>query len=97
MPQDYSEDWEAIVDKEFHERYKHTWANLVPLSRPLNSEKGNKTWDEIRDYLSEETIYKTTKRLTQLYPDWNADAILSRAEVLGEWAVARWPRDIVSG
>jgi hypothetical protein len=92
MPQDFSEEWSELVDEKMHDRYVHTWANLVPLSRPLNSEKGNKTWPEIREYLKAETIYKTTKRLAAQYPEWNLDAILDRAGVLGEWAVIRWPK-----
>ncbi|MEX2238867.1 MAG: DUF262 domain-containing HNH endonuclease family protein [Dehalococcoidia bacterium] len=92
LPQDYGLHIAELMSKKTHENIVHTWANLVPLSGPLNSSKGDRPWSEIRDDLRTETVFATTKRLAERQETWNADEIGKRAESLCRWALTRWPR-----
>ena len=92
MPQSRSGEWLNVVSEEEHEQYLHTWANLVPLSNKANSEKGSKSWVEVKQKLQHETVFATTKSLIASHDEWGIDEIASRAEVLANWAVKRWPK-----
>ncbi len=92
MPQSRIDEWLNVVSVEDHERYLHTWANLVPLSTKANSEKGAKSWVEVKQRLQNETVFSTTKALISSNDEWGIDEIEKRAESLGEWAVKRWPK-----
>lgn len=93
MPQTLTAEWSTEVSESDHEKLKHVWANLVPLSGPTNSEKGQKSWLAVRAFFQTETIFKSTKRLAQVTEHWNADSIKARGEELAAWALARWPKD----
>lgn len=92
MPQELSDEWRQIISTEAHDRLEHTWANLVPMSRPFNAQKGQKSWSEVRSLLRTETIYKTPRRLAEEVEIWNEQAISDRADQLADWAVKRWPK-----
>jgi len=92
MPQTLTPEWLNVISKEDHEKLVDTWANLVPLSGPLNSEKAQKLWGDVRKLFLTETFYKTTKRLADKNETWNKASIESRATELISWATERWPR-----
>ena len=92
MPKELTDEWKAIVDSKEHEKYKDTWGNLVPLSGPANSQKGQKSWSTVRDFLMKETIFKTTKHLAQENEVWNIENIKKRSEILALWALERWKK-----
>jgi hypothetical protein len=92
MPQDRTKEWADVVSQKDHEDLLHTWANLTPLSNPLNAQKGHRSWEEVRAVLKTETVFKSTKRLAEAYETWDADSIRKRAEELAAWAVQRWPK-----
>ena len=91
MPQTLGAKWEG-VSKSDHDRLKDTWANLIPLSGPRNSSKGNQHWSAVSGRLGRESIWKTPRRLAHDYPTWDVESIEKRAKVLAAWAVGRWPR-----
>ena len=92
MPQSRSGEWLNVVSEEEHQQYLHTWANLVPLSDKANSEKGSKSWFEVKQKLQHETVFSTTKSLIANHDEWGIDEIESRADTLANWAVKRWPK-----
>lgn len=92
MPQSYQGDWKSLLSEERHEELKDLWGNLVPLSSPENSAKGAKNFAQSKAALSDETSFKTTKKLLSQHDEWNEETILARCEELSEWAVARWPK-----
>jgi hypothetical protein len=94
MPQSLTTEWKKVIDSTTHEELVHTWGNLVPLSQPFNSEKGQLTLDEVRERLEMETIFKTPRMLAKANKKWNADTIKERAEVLADWAITRWPKKV---
>jgi hypothetical protein len=93
IPQNLTEEWKQIIDSKEFEKIKDTWGNLVPLSGNANSEKGQKTWKDIRTFLKTETHYKTTKRLAEENDNWDIEAIKRRSHELAVWAVNRWPKN----
>lgn len=92
MPKELTDEWRTVIDPKEHEKYKDTWANLVPLSGPANSQKGQKTWSTVRDFLMKETIFKTTKHLAQENIEWNIKTIKDRSDNLVIWALNRWTK-----
>lgn len=92
MPQKWQGDWKKVLSKSEHEQIVDLWGNLVPLSAPENSAKGASNYKEAREKLSDETSFKTARRLLQTYDDWTKETILERSRLLGEWAVERWPK-----
>jgi hypothetical protein len=92
MPKELTDEWKKGVDPKEHEIYKDTWANLVPLSGPANSQKGQKTWSTVRNFLMKETIFKTTKHLAQENEEWNIEKIKQRSDTLVAWAMERWQK-----
>lgn len=91
-PQKLTDEWKLVIDQKDHEKYKDTWANLVPLSMPANAEKGRKSWETVRAYLKTEIHYKTTKRLAEENDVWDIESIKKRSDSLVIWAMDRWPK-----
>ncbi len=91
MPKELNANWSGKITAERHKQIRDTWANLVPLSGAANSEKGRKSWGEVKKFFETETVFKTTKRMTQ-YEDWTETEIGQRANQLVQWALGRWPK-----
>ena len=79
-------------DMEERQRLLGLLGNLVPLSQSDNSTKGAADWDEARDRLRNETIYRTTREVLERYPTWGPQQIVERTNCLADQAVARWSR-----
>jgi hypothetical protein len=95
IPQTLNDGWKKVIDEKEHKRLKDTWANLVPLSQQANSEKGQSSWKQVREFFRTETVFKTTKRLAEEHTEWNSDALSERADQLIKWALVRWPKPAV--
>lgn len=96
MPQSSKDHGWGGVKKIDAERVVDTWANLVPLTRKANSEKGNRSWDETRAMMIEDpgygSIFKSTNAVFHEYEEWNVEKIGQRADTLVSWAIERWPK-----
>lgn len=90
MPQHPDASWQ--IDKDDHTRLVDTWANLIPLSGPGNSAKGNHGWPAVRDRLRVESAWKTSRRLAESNDTWTIEDVRNRAQRLGMFAVREWPR-----
>jgi hypothetical protein len=91
LPQSPSSEWGAKFTSAEIERWLDTWANLVPLSGKANAEKGNRSWEETKAKLKNETVFSTTKHLLDRHDDWTAASLKARAAELSAWALKRWP------
>ena len=93
-PQSLKGTWrdEFPDEEEERQRLLGLLGNLVPLSQSDNSTKGSANWDEARDRLRNETIYRTTREVLEEYATWGPDQIVQRTKILAEQAVVRWPR-----
>ena len=95
MPQTPTAYWREIVSPpEEYSRLKDTWGNLVPLTLPANSQKGQMGWEDLMDYYLTESYFKTTRRVAAEYGRWDAGTIRQRGEALAAWAVTRWPKRV---
>lgn len=94
MPQSAKDDGWGGIGKFDAEKVVDTWANLVPLTQKANTEKSNRSWDDTRKMMLEDsgTVFKSTNEVFKLYAEWDLDAIKQRAGTLAEWALVRWPK-----
>jgi hypothetical protein len=91
MPQTLVTKWTGVT-KIDHERLKDTWANLIPLTGPRNSSKGNQQWAQVTGRLRREPIWKTPRMLADDYPVWDAKAIEGEGVVgVGSGTLAQGP------
>lgn len=94
MPNNLSGYWGKTLTHDQHQKYLDTWANLVPLTKNGNIQKSCKDWNEAKDYLGKESVFKSTRNVVELYKDWNEDSIISRSILISNWALNRWPRNL---
>lgn len=84
-----------------HERTVDLWGNLVPMGKRLNGQKYNKRVRDIYEELAKEFRFETTiqwKRKMQEKGtnDWTPEGIDERCKVIADWAVKRFPFDLMS-
>ena len=93
-PQSLRGTWRDVFpgDEEERDRLLDLLGNLVPLSQSDNSTKGATNWDEARNRLRNETIYRTTREVLERYASWGPAQIIERTGELAEQAIRRWPR-----
>ena len=93
-PQSLKKQWVAKFPSDVDERKRLLGlvGNLVPLSQSDNSTKGAANWDEARNRLRNETIYRTARHVLDNYEKWGPKQIVERTEELAEKAIERWPR-----
>lgn len=81
---------EAFSDAE-HRELLHTWANLIPLSGPLNESVQRAPYSTKSARYLAESMFVTPRWVAERMQEWTPDALAQRAAVLGDWAVQRWP------
>lgn len=93
LPNTYITDneWAKLFSKEEHRNIKDTWANLVPLSAPLNSSLQTSPYNIKKERYTAESMFITPRYIADKYTEWNLDTIEQRVKELIEWAVERWP------
>ncbi len=83
--------WAEIFSTEDHHRYRHTLANLVPLTQELNSSLSNQAYSDKASRFRSESMFKTPRLLAAEFPDiWDPDAIEARSEQIANQALQRW-------
>lgn len=92
VPQKLTDGWKKVFSSAEHDEIVDTWANLVPLSTKVNSEKQRRDWNDVRGIFQSETYYRTTKRLAKEHETWTIDNVRDRADALTAWAIKRWPK-----
>lgn len=92
LPQKLNDDWKKVFSPEEHNQVVDTWANLVPLSGKVNSEKQRRNWEDVKAIFETETYFRTTKRLAKDHETWTSDNVRERADQLAAWALKRWPK-----
>ncbi len=93
LPDSYDSNgpWTAKFTKDEHKNLKDTWANLIPLSQPLNSSVQRREYSKKREKYLLESMFVTSRVFANNYDDWNVQTLKSRAKKLGKWAIKRWP------
>lgn len=91
LPENPDPAWFGVFSKEEHEALKDCLPNLLPLTREMNQELGNKPYAEKRPVYREDSTYKAARKFAEEIPVWDLTAYATRAQVLADWAVERWP------
>jgi hypothetical protein len=89
MPQVLSTEWK--IDRRVHKKYVDTWANLVAVSPTLNKRLGNDPYEKKRKRYLKESMWASPRRVAQVFPEWNEEALEQRSLELADWALQRWP------
>jgi hypothetical protein len=93
LPQSYEEGsvWSNDFTKEEHKKYKDIFANLIPLSSPLNTSLQRSPYDIKSKRYLEESMYVTPRKLAQQWSVWTPKELDERTLELCSWFVSRWP------
>jgi len=83
--------WSEKFTEEEHRTLKDTWANLVPLSRPLNESLQRGAYSKKSGRYAKESMFATPRYVADTWSDWTPTTLAERASKLGDWAVERWP------
>lgn len=84
-------EWASSFTAEEHHKFRHTWANLIPLSRSLNGSLQRGPYSDKKERYLAESMFTTPRTVAKQWGQWNPDSIRERAALLGRWAVERWP------
>jgi hypothetical protein len=91
-PQKLTSAWRETFNSDRHKAFVDTWANLVPLSSEMNAQLQQQIYAEKKAIYRQRSAFSSARRLADDYDTWTPEDVLRRAEILAEWAIARWPR-----
>nr|WP_314577695.1 HNH endonuclease family protein [uncultured Pseudomonas sp.] len=94
MPRVLSENW--AVSKADHAKVRDLWANLVPLSKLMNSSVDRQAYANKREVFGQESMFASTRKLAQKYERWCIEEVEDRSENIASWACSRWRRPLVT-
>ena len=82
--------WSEKFSVDEYQDLKDTWANLVPLSAPLNESLQRGPYSKKSVRYARESMFATPRLVARTWSDWTPTALAERASELGNWAVDRW-------
>jgi hypothetical protein len=93
LPQSYDQNrpWGVVFTREQHARVKDTWANLVPISAPLNASLQASKYETKRERYASESMFVTPRFVARRYTEWTPETLGARATELATWVLGRWP------
>lgn len=92
IPQNPLADNDYNITEDDLENWVNTWANICILTGQANSEIQNANWAEKRVYYQNESIFKSTRKISQENPTMGIRELERRSEDLVRFALNRWPR-----
>lgn len=92
MPQAYCEAWSSVVTKPQHNKLRHLWANLIPLSSAMNSTVDQDPYSSKKKIFEKESMFTSARQLAIDNDTWGEAEINARSEMLADWAIQRWRR-----
>lgn len=90
LPQKLNKTWSPLFPTKVHERWVNTWANLVPLSSPMNKSVSQGPYAKKREKYEEDSMYKTPRKVAKDYKEWTVESLQARTLDLQKFAVERW-------
>ncbi len=91
---DTNSEWSDLFSRDQHKKLKDTWANLIPLSSPMNSSLQADPYSQKRPRYGNESMFITPRDIADRWEDWTPYSIEERAQILTAWAIARWPHTL---
>ena len=83
--------WAGEFTVEEHRKLLDTWANLIPLSKPLNESIQRGEYSDKRKRYVAESMFVTPRWVGNRWEEWTPRVLEERATALADWAVKRWP------
>jgi hypothetical protein len=90
LPQNMSEAWTSVFNKEEHSKLVNKIGNLTLLSENMNIDISNGAYALKMVKFSDESRYKMSRDLADQYPEWTPDSIERRSSEIAVWAASRW-------
>lgn len=87
LPKAPDKSW--AIEQDTHRAFYKRLGNLAVMSSRLNSEIGNSSFKNKKEFYSKSS-FELTKELTK-YDEWTIDSINHRQEILAEIAIKTWP------
>ncbi len=87
LPQNPHEDW-LLLSEDFTNK-TNSWANLIPITRTMNTESSNSPFHQKRTAYKE-SKFASTREIEKHYLSWTSETLEKRATEISEWAVTRW-------
>lgn len=91
LPQKLTNEWRMLFSNEVHQKLKDTWANLIPVSSPLNKSVRQKGFTTKRKIYKNDSMYASPRQLATQFKIWNVASLNKRARQLQIWCIKRWP------
>ncbi|MGB1118727.1 MAG: HNH endonuclease family protein [Parvibaculales bacterium] len=91
LPQKLTPEWERSFSKSQHRELVNCFANLLPVERGMNSHLGQKSFDEKKEVVTRDSMYKASREFYEQHNEWNPEAMKKRGQELADWAVEYWP------
>ena len=91
LPQTLTTEWRSVFNDEAHQKWKNTFANLIPLTAEMNGKEGQNPYSK-KKIAYKGSIFSSTRNFSESYTDWNIFTIEERANELSDWGVTRWPK-----
>lgn len=83
--------WLERFTEDQHKILKDLWANIIPLSAPLNESLQRGPYEAKKKRYKNESMFVTPRAVADEWKDWTPESVRERGEVLADWAVKRWP------
>jgi hypothetical protein len=94
LPQSITKKWSVDFDDASHQIWKNTFANLIPLTAEMNGKAGQNEYSKKKvEYKG--SIFSSSRNFADVFDSWDLPSIEARAEELGNWGIARWPKSSV--
>lgn len=90
LPQTHhKKNWPQFSSDE-HTKLVHLAGNLIPLSKKMNVDVGQKQFSYKSSIYGKDSGFKSARQVEQQYEEWTPQAIRERTQRIAEWAISRW-------
>ena len=92
LPREYTSIsyWKMRFDQNSHRELLNVIGNLLPSTGNLNSRLSNKAFPDKKIIYSEDSSYKTMRKVGRDNSEWNPDTIKARTEEITNWILEKW-------
>jgi len=92
LPVSYDESnvWSENFTLAEHKLLRDTWANIIPLSMPLNSSLQRSAYNIKKERYLIESMFVSARNFATSFDEWTPVKLMMRAEELCNWAINRW-------
>jgi hypothetical protein len=90
LPDGSLENWKSDFTEEQHKKSKDLFANLLPLTPPMNQSLSDAAYAIKRPVYLEDSIFKGAREFAKEFENWTPETLAKRSAALADWVVGRW-------